>query len=70
MMLSELIKKQGIEVETNVDLVQKVIVGGHDWVLGWEMNGIFHGHADKQSRVRFVVDVLDMCGFIEEALKN
>lgn len=69
MMLSELIKKQGVEVDTNVDLVQKVILGGHYWALGWEMPGIFHGHADKQSRVRFVVDVLDMWSFIEEAFE-
>lgn len=66
-MLSDLIKKLGVEVETNVDLVQKVIYGGHYWALGWEMSGIFHGHADKQSRVGFVVDVLDMWEFIEEA---
>src|SRR5580698_4744589 len=36
MMLSELIDKLGIEVETNVDLVRKVIVGGHYWALGWK----------------------------------
>jgi uncharacterized protein YfbU (UPF0304 family) len=70
MMLSELIKKQGIEIETNVDLVQKVILGGHYWALGWEMPSVFHGHADKQSRVRFVVDVLDMWSFIEEAFEK
>jgi uncharacterized protein YfbU (UPF0304 family) len=70
MMLSDLIKKMGVEVETNVDLVQKVIYGGHYWALGWEMPGIFHGHADKQSRVRFVVDVLDMWSFIEEAFEK
>lgn len=70
MMLAELIKKLGVDVETNVDLVQKVIFGGHYWALGWEMPGIFHGHADKQSRVRFVVDVLDMWSFIEEAFEK
>ncbi|EPP3876560.1 YfbU family protein [Pseudomonas aeruginosa] len=67
MMLAELIKKTGVDVDTNVDLVEKVILGGHYWALGWEMPGIFHGHADKQSRVRFVVDVLDMWSFMEEA---
>lgn len=69
-MLADLIKKTGIEADTNVDLVQKVIYGGHYWALGWEMPGIFHGHADKQSRVRFVVDVLDMWSFIEEAYEK
>lgn len=70
MMLGDLIKGLDIEVETNVDLVQKAIVGGHYWALGWEMQGIFHGHADKQSRVRFVVDVLDMWSFMEEAFEG
>jgi uncharacterized protein YfbU (UPF0304 family) len=46
-----------------------VILGGHYWALGWEMPGIFHGHADRQSRVRFVVDVLDMWSFMEEAFE-
>ena len=66
-MLGDLIKSLDVEVETNVGLMQKVIYGGHYWALGWEMQGIFHGHAEKQSRVRFVVDVLDMCSFMEEA---
>ncbi len=70
MMLAELIKKTGVDVDTNVDLVEKVILGGHYWALGWEMPGIFHGHTDKQSRVRFVVDVLDMWSFIEEAFEE
>ena len=70
MMLAELIKKTGVEVDTNVDLVEKVILGGHYWALGWEMPGIFHGHSDKQTRVRFVVDVLDMWSFIEEAFEE
>jgi uncharacterized protein YfbU (UPF0304 family) len=66
-MLSELVKKMGVNIETNVDLVQKAIYGGHYWALGWEMPSIFHSHADKQSRVRLVVDVLDMWSFLEGA---
>lgn len=69
-MLSDLIKKLGVEVETNVDLVEKVIYGGHYWALGWEMPSIFHGHADKQGRVGFVVDVLEMWEFIEESYEE
>lgn len=69
-MLGDLIKGLDVEVDTNVDLVQKVIYGGHYWALGWEMQGIFHGHADKQTRVRFVVDVLDMWSFMEEAFEG
>lgn len=69
-MLSDLIKKLGVEVEIDVNLVQKVIYGGHYWALGWEMPGLFHGHADKQARVRLVVDVLDMWQFLEEAFET
>lgn len=66
-MLADLIKGLNVETDTNVDLVRSVIYGGHYWALGWEMPGIFHGHADRQSRVSFVVDVLDMWTFLEEA---
>lgn len=68
-MLAELIQKSDVEVDTNVDLVRKVILGGHYWALGWEIPGIFHGNVDKQSHVSFVVDVLDMWSFIEEAFE-
>lgn len=70
MMLGDLIKGLGVETETNVDLVQQVIYGGHYWALDWEMPGIFHGHSDKESCVSFVVDVLDMWQFIEEAVEE
>jgi len=69
-MLSELIEKLGMDVATDTALVRKVILGGHYWALGWEMPGVFHGHVDKQTRVRFVVDVLDMWSFIEEAYEH
>lgn len=67
LMLADLIRGLGVQTDTDVELLQKVIYGGHYWALGWEMPGIFHDHSDKQSRVRFVVDVLDMWSFIEEA---
>ena len=70
LMLGDLMKKLDIDGDTDVDLVQKVIYGGHYWALGWEMPGIFHGHNDKQSRVSFVVDVLDMWSFMEEAFEE
>lgn len=67
MMLASTMANLKIEDGVDYGLVEKAIFGGHYWALGWEMPGIFHGHADKQSRVRFVVDVLDMWTFIEEA---
>jgi uncharacterized protein len=67
MMLASTMANLKIKDGVDYGLVEKAIFGGHYWALGWEMPGIFHGHADKQSRVRFVVDVLDMWTFIEEA---
>lgn len=68
-MVAEMIEKLNLKTDTDTALVQKAIYGGHFWALGWEMSGLFHGHADKQSKVRFVVDVLDMWSFIEEAYR-
>lgn len=70
LMLGDLIKATNAKTEVNVDLVQSVVYGGHYWALGWEMPGIFHGHADQPSRVRFVVDVLDMWTFLGEGLDS
>lgn len=67
LMLTDVIEKLEVKTDTNIDLVRNVIYGGHYWALGWEMPGIFHGHIDKRSRVSFVVDVLDMWDFLEEA---
>jgi len=67
-MLGDLTKALNVDVPST-DLVQSAISGGHYWALGWEMQHIFHGHADKQSRVTFVVDVLDMWSFMEEGFE-
>lgn len=69
-MLADVIKGLKIETETDIDLVKNVIYGGHYWALGWEMPGLFHSHIDKQSRVSFVVNVLDMWDFLEEAFEK
>lgn len=69
LMLCGLIKKLDLDVDIDVDLVEKVIYGGHYWALSWEMPGIFHTHADKEGRVGFVVNVLDMWSFMEEAFE-
>jgi len=67
-MLVDLSKHLKVKGDINVDFVQKVIFGGHYWAFGWELPGLFHGQADRQARVRFVLDVLDMWFFIEEAM--
>ncbi len=51
--------------ETDLDLMASVIYGGHYWAPRWTMSGLFHDHEDKDSDVKFVVDVLDMWSFIE-----
>jgi hypothetical protein len=53
--------------ETDMDFVAKVIFGGHYWALKWDMQGVFHEHADKPAAVTFVVNVLDMWSFLEGA---
>jgi uncharacterized protein YfbU (UPF0304 family) len=56
--------------EIDPDFVAEVIWGGHYWAPLWEMQGLFHDHADKRRDVRFVVDVLDMWSFMEEAFEK
>lgn len=54
----------------DVELIEESIYGGHFWALDWEMTGILHNHVDDPKRVSFVVDVMDMWGFIERACKD
>lgn len=53
--------------ESDPDFLAKVIYGGHYWAPKWDMQGVFHDHVDDPEEVRYVVDVLDMWLFIEEA---
>lgn len=53
--------------ESDPEFVARMIFGGHYWAGRWKMPGVFHGHADNQANVRFVVDVLDMWAFLERA---
>jgi uncharacterized protein YfbU (UPF0304 family) len=48
-----------------LDFAAEVIYGGHDWALGWQLPGVFHGHQDNPKNVRFVVDVLTMWDHME-----
>ena len=69
-MLCEMMKKNGKDYEIDPDFIQNVIVGGHYWALGWQMQGIFHNYVDAPASVREVVDILDMWSFIEEAFED
>lgn len=55
---------------TDAEFLEDVIQGGHYWAPKWDMGHIFHDYADKPNEVRYVVDVLDMWSFIEEAYES
>jgi uncharacterized protein YfbU (UPF0304 family) len=67
-MVADIATHLKVKGETDVGFVQKALYGGHNWALGWEMPGLFHSHVDSPVRVTFVVDVLDMWSFLEEAM--
>ena len=70
MLLRDIAKHLKLKTETNLDFMAEVIYGGHYWAPTWEMQGLFHDHTDKPADVSFVVNVLDMWSFIEEALEK
>jgi uncharacterized protein YfbU (UPF0304 family) len=58
------------DAEMEPDFLAQVIYGGHYWAPKWEMNGVFHDHADDPEEVRYVVNVLDMWTFMEVAYEK
>jgi uncharacterized protein len=70
-MLSEILKCQkGYDNQDKVKLIQEVIYGGHFWSLEWEMQDVLHNQTDTKEALSFVVDTMDMWGFIERAYAN
>lgn len=65
MLLRDIAKHLKVPTETDVDLMAEVIYGGHYWAPAWEMQGLFHNHADRPADGSLVVDVLDMWSFIK-----
>lgn len=70
MLLRDITKHLKVSTETDVDLMADVIYGGHYWAPAWEMQGLFHNHADRPADVSLVVNVLDMWSFIEERVEK
>ncbi|MEG0976799.1 MAG: YfbU family protein [Comamonas sp.] len=70
MLLRDLVKHLKVPTETNVDFIAETLYGGHYWAPTWEMQGLFHNHADRPADVSLVVDVLDTWSFIEECLEK
>ncbi len=71
LMMSDLYKALKIKgADSNPGFLAEVIYGGHYWAPKWDMNGVFHDHVDDPDEVNYVVDVLDMWSFIEEAYES
>ena len=70
MLLRDLAKHLKVNTEINLDFMAEVFYGGHYWAPTWEMQGLFHRHADHPRTVEFVVDVLDMWSFLEEGFEK
>ncbi|OZB55136.1 MULTISPECIES: YfbU family protein [Betaproteobacteria] len=71
LMMGDLFKALKIkDPESNPDFLAQVIYGGHYWAPKWDMQGVFHDHVDNPRDVSYVVDVLDMWSFIEEAYER
>ncbi|MEC4722794.1 YfbU family protein [Noviherbaspirillum sp. CPCC 100848] len=71
MMLRDIVKHLKIkDTETDVELVAESLYGGHYWAPIWEMQGLFHKHADQPADVSLVVDTLDMWDFIEGRIEK
>jgi uncharacterized protein YfbU (UPF0304 family) len=71
LMMGDLFKTLNIEnPDSNPNFLAKVIYGGHYWAPKWDMQGVFHDHVDDPQDVSYVVDVLDMWSFIEEAYER
>jgi uncharacterized protein YfbU (UPF0304 family) len=68
LMMGDLYKQLQIkDAEMQPGFLADVIYGGHYWAPKWEMNGVFHDHADSPDDLKHVVNVLDMWTFMEEA---
>lgn len=70
MLLRDIAKHLKVDTETDLAYMSEVIYGGHYWAPTWDMQGLFHNHADRPADVSLVVDVLDMWSFVEEALES
>lgn len=71
MVLRDIVKHLKIkDAETNVDFVAETVYGGHYWAPTWEMQGVFHKHADRPADVTLVVNTLDMWDFVEGCIEK
>lgn len=68
-MIADLSKdKSKREIDTKG--IMDALYGGHYWALKWEHEWLLNDYQDKPGAVSFVVDVLDMWSFIEEACEK
>ena len=70
MMMKDLYKHLKVDGEMDPRFLAEVIHGGHYWAPKWDLQGLFHDHADDPREVSHVVDVLDTWSFMEEAYEK
>lgn len=69
-LLRDIAKHLKVETDVDTEFISEVMYGGHYWAPTWEMQGLFHDHADSPSSVRMVADVMSMWTAVEDAIKN
>ncbi len=69
-MLADLYKPLNVRGGIDPTFVEDVIDGGHYWGLQWRYPGVFHGHVDKETTLREVLDVLEMWEMIESGYES
>lgn len=70
LMMGDLFKRLEVQGEINADFLADVIYEGHYWAPKWEMQGVFHNDVDDPADVDYVVKVLSMWSFIEQAYEK
>ena len=70
MVLRDIAKALKVKGETDLDFIAESIYGGHYWAPTWEMQGLFHKHADRPADLSLVLDTLDMWDFIEGCIEK
>ena len=68
--LADIARQSKTRTGVDVDVACKAIEGGHFWAFRQGECGMFRSHADTDAEVDFVMQVLDMWAFIEDAFEK
>lgn len=69
-MLCDIQRNLKMEEDTQVDLIDAAIHGGHYWSLGWELSSLFEAKEDDPQNVEFTVSVMSMWSELENSYKR